>query len=102
MCQQNQTIIENFIKKSKYFDFLCKEQDHRSIVNTCITLKENNSWKNIEIISDYCEKHNIGYDIKGHTKGLPCIRIWHGYTIDTESLENLLINLENVVKKCLY
>lgn len=98
-CINNQKIMEDYIKKSKYFDFLCHKKEYRSFVNTCIILKNNNSWENIEKITSYMEETNIGYDIKGHTKGKPCIRIWHGYTIDKESLKNLLINLEQTASR---
>lgn len=100
-CTNNQNLVEAYVKKSRYFELLCKQKKHRSLINTCITLKRNNSWKNIEKITTYMENFNIAYDIHGHTKGEPCIRIWHGYTIDHESLENLLKNLEKVAEKIL-
>lgn len=98
ICKENQKVIEELIINSKNYDFLIKSREIRSISNTCIVLKKNNSWENLQKITKKMEELKLGFDILGHSKGKPCIRIWHGVTISKDNIKNLIKNLEKITE----
>ena len=93
ICNDNYKVIDNYLKKSKHFGFLCQDPKRRSLVNTCITITNNNTWEMIDKIAEYLESYGI-HDVKGHKLSCPSIRIWHGPTIKREDVENILELLE--------
>lgn len=100
ICSDNYKVIETHLRKSKNFSFLCDDPKRRSIVNTCIILKNNNNWEMIYKIAEYLESYGI-HDIVGHKLSTPSIRIWHGPTIKKDDIENILELLETAYEAIL-
>jgi len=96
--EENYNIIKTFLQKSKFYDFICKEENTRSRVNTCIRPKKNNNWETIIKLTEYLETYGV-HDITGHKLAMPSIRLWHGPTINKANLLYTLELLENSFEK---
>lgn len=95
--KQNLAVIENWVAKSDWANFLPDREDIRS--RTSICLKITDPWfaafdedTQRALIKDFVkilEKENVAYDIAGHAKAVPGIRIWGGATVESSDLEAL-------------
>ncbi len=93
-------LINEWIIKNSWVDFLADSLETKYLSNTSITFKIVADWyvnkdesdqrliiKNIcNLLSD----NNIAYDINGYNKAPPSFRIWAGGTVLTKDVENLL------------
>ena len=91
-------IIENWINKTNWIDFLSKDYKTRS--NTSITFKIIEKWflekdekTQREIMKEILTKlsnQKIAYDINGYPKAPPSFRVWGGGTVEPDNIKKLL------------
>lgn len=91
--QNNLKVVEDWVQKTPWVDFLVKDKAYRS--STSITLKltdiqEDHQWPTIHGIRDLLAEEGVAYDINGHILSHPCLRIWGGPMIDSDDIEKLL------------
>ncbi len=93
--EENYNTVKNALEKSPYFKFLVPDETWRSKMTSCLTFKDNSSfkteeekWHMIRKISNFLESEAGIHDIKGHPSSeLANIRIWNGATIDKQDLQ---------------
>jgi phosphoserine aminotransferase len=95
---KNLSIIENWVKKTYWTDFLSESSDIRS--NTSICLKITDPWflklnsktqeaipKELEAL---LEQNGAAFDINGYRDAPLGLRIWGGATVESENIDALL------------
>lgn len=99
LCQNNKRIVDEWIKNQKFFKILCYDTNYQSISNTCLVFKNHETtWEKIKVIAELLEQNDIAYDTLGHTAYKPCLRIWHGPTVEPDALEQALTKLNNIME----
>lgn len=96
--QENLKVVTEWVEKTTWLEFLCKEEANRS--NTAICLKITDPWfqqypvdKQHQIIAQMAailEKENAAYDIASYREAPPGLRIWGGATVESDSIRDLL------------
>ena len=94
----NLNIVEQWIDKSEWFEFMCKEKDKRS--STSITILIKDEWFTkfneedqrgvLKKVFDMLDKEGVARDINGYPKAPPSIRIWGGSTVQNSDIKALL------------
>ena len=84
----NLAVLEGFVEKNNWMQFLAKEKDQRSSTSVCLTLDLTSTQikKFVKVLGD----ENVAYDIGGYRDAPPSIRIWCGSTVEKEDLAKLL------------
>lgn len=100
LCRKNKKIMDEWIKNQKFFKILCDNPNYQSISNTCLAFKDDETtWEKIKVIVELLEQSDIAYDTLGHTAYKPCLRIWHGPTVESSALEQALTKLNNIMER---
>ncbi len=95
-CRENLSVIEDWVEKTDWVDFLARSEDIRSRTSVC--LKITDSWfeklgdKQMDFVQALCkllENENAAYDIKSYRDAPAGLRIWTGATIEKSDLEIL-------------
>jgi phosphoserine aminotransferase len=84
----NLAVIESFVEKNDWIDFLAKDPSIRSSTSVCLTLDLTDD--QIKKFVKLLEKEDVAYDIGGYRDAPPSIRIWCGSTVETEDVEKLM------------
>jgi len=98
LTDDNYSTVKTFLNGSKFYDFICQDENQRSRVNTCLRPRRNNNWEAILKLTEYLETYGV-HDIAGHKLAMPSIRLWHGPTINKADLLHTLELLENSFEK---
>jgi len=95
--QDNLGVLDRWIRKCGWADFLATEQGSRS--NTSVCIKIIDPWfRNLgdvaqadaaKKIASLLENEGVAYDVAGYRSAPPGLRIWCGATIDRSDLEAL-------------
>jgi phosphoserine aminotransferase len=95
--QANLKVLEDWVAKSDWIDFLAESKEIRS--NTSVCLKIKSEWfmklpdeekaKAAKKITSLLDKEGVAYDINSYAKAPVGIRIWCGATIEKSDLEIL-------------
>ena len=94
----NFTVLEKFVAKRDWIDFLAKDPAIRSNTSVCLSivapwfaaLDEKAQLAAAKRIADMLEAEGVAYDIAHYRDAPPGLRIWCGSTVETASLEALL------------
>lgn len=84
----NLAVIESFVAKNDWINFLAKDPAIRSSTSVCLTLDLNAD--QIKQFVSVLEKEGVAYDIGGYRDAPPSIRIWCGSTVEKEDVEKLM------------
>jgi phosphoserine aminotransferase len=95
--QDNLGVLDRWIRKCGWADFLASEQGSRS--NTSVCIKIIDPWfRNLgdaaqadaaKKIATLLENEGVAYDVAGYRAAPPGLRIWCGATVDKSDLEAL-------------
>lgn len=88
----NLKVLENFVAKHDWIDFLAKDSTIRSNTSVCLVLKLNKD--QVKKFVALLETENVAYDIGSYRDAPDGLRIWCGATVDAEDLQALLPWLE--------
>ncbi len=96
--QNNLKVIENWVEKTDWVDFLAENPETRS--NTSVCLKISDLWftkmsadQQAEITKQLVmliEKEGAGFDIEGYRDAPAGLRIWCGATVESSDVELLM------------
>jgi len=90
--QANFSVVEKFVEKHEWIDFLAQDPKTRSNTSVCLTLDLNE--KQVKKVAALLEKEAVAYDIGSYRDAPPGLRIWCGGTVDREDVECLMPWLE--------
>jgi phosphoserine aminotransferase len=85
--QENLGVMEAFVAKNEWINFLAKDPATRSCTSVCLTLDL--SADQIKKFVSLLESEEVALDIGGYRDAPPSIRIWCGATVEKEDLEAL-------------
>jgi phosphoserine aminotransferase len=93
----NLDVLEKWVSKTPWVDFLAREPDQRS--STSICLKIIAPWFNALAVEDQVkitkkmtgllDEEDVAYDIDGYRNAPPGLRIWGGATVEASDLDAL-------------
>jgi phosphoserine aminotransferase len=83
----NLKVLEDFVAKNDWIDFLCDDPSIRSSTSVCLTLKldKDATKKFVGLL----ETEGVAYDIGAYRDAPDGLRIWCGATVEKEDLEAL-------------
>ena len=103
----NAAVINDWVNRTSWIDFLCENPDFRSNTSVCLKFlevknKEEDSLRNLaKDIGSLLAKEEVAYDIVSHREAPPGLRIWTGATIEYEDIELLMPWLDWAYLTCL-
>jgi len=86
--QQNLKVLEDFVNKNDWIDFLAADPAIRSNTSVCLTLKL--SADQVKQFVALLEAEGVAYDIGSYRDAPDGLRIWCGATVEKEDLEALM------------
>jgi phosphoserine aminotransferase len=100
--QTNFKVIDQWISKTEWIDWLANDPDTRSTTSMCLKISDAkfNSLENTAqelVINKMCqwlEEEAVAFDIAAYRSAPPGFRIWGGATIESSDVEKLLPWLE--------
>lgn len=95
---KNLAIVENWVTKTNWVDFLAVDPNTRSNTSICLSitdsrftaLTEQEQRQKIKTLCALLEKEKAAYDIAAYKAAPPGLRLWGGATVQPEDLETLL------------
>jgi phosphoserine aminotransferase len=96
--ENNLKVLENWIAKSDWCDFLVADKNIRSCTSICLKIKgswyealnEEGQQNCAKQIVSILEKEGVAYDIGAYRDAPAGLRIWGGATVEASDLEALL------------
>jgi phosphoserine aminotransferase len=96
--KKNLETVKDWVKNSKWADFLCEDQNNLSSTSICLkvtdksflSLSEDDQKSRIKEINNLLDKEQVAYDINSYRTAPPGFRIWGGSTVESSDIENLL------------
>jgi phosphoserine aminotransferase len=85
----NLAVLEKFVKKNAWMDFLCTDGNTRSNTSVCLTVSDLDA-DGVKKMAALLEKEEVAYDIGAYRSAPPGFRIWCGPTVEASDLEALL------------
>ncbi|MEO1378595.1 MAG: phosphoserine aminotransferase, partial [Cyanobacteria bacterium J06635_10] len=94
---QNLQVLEDWVAKSDWIDFLVEDKSIRSNTSICLKIvdewykslsKDEQAAKAKELVS-LMAKEGVGYDIGSYRDAPPGLRIWGGATVESTDMEAL-------------
>ena len=95
--RQNLAVLERWVDKTPWVEFLAKNPAIRSSTSICLSLVE--PWflalpkdarmAHVKKLTGLLEKRDVAYDINSYVDAPPGLRIWGGGTIEASDLEAL-------------
>lgn len=83
----NLAVLEEFVSKRDWIDFLAADPSIRSSTSVCFTLKL--SKDQVKKFVSVLESEGVAYDIGSYRDAPDGLRIWCGATVEKEDLESL-------------
>jgi len=90
--QDNLAVIENFVSKTDWIDFLAESADTRSNTSICLKLKA--APEQVKAIVSLLADEGVAFDIGAYRDAPAGLRIWGGATVESSDIEALLPWLE--------
>jgi len=87
ICDQNLAVLEDFVERHDWIDFLAKDAATRSNTSVCLSLDL--SADQVKALTSLLAEHKVAYDIGAYRDAPTGLRIWCGATIEKTNLESL-------------
>jgi phosphoserine aminotransferase len=102
--EANLRIIEEWVGKNEWIDFLAASKDTRSSTSVCLSvtsekvrgLSKENQAKFLKGIASELSKKNIAHDVNSYKDAPPGFRFWCGPTIEPDDIKIALSEMEKV------
>ncbi len=96
--EENFKVIENWVRKSDWAEFLAEKPETRSITSVCLKitdpwfsgLSEDQKAGFVKALTKVLEEDGIAYDIAGYRDAPAGLRIWCGATVQAGDVEHLM------------
>lgn len=99
--QANLKAVERWVSKSPWIEFLARDPEIRSSTSICLYFPgDPYDWQRPKAIATLLEKENIAYDILGHIRSVPSLRLWGGPMMEATEIELLLPWIEWAYEQC--
>jgi phosphoserine aminotransferase len=100
----NLEVIEKWVEKTDWIDFLASSKDIRSNTSVCLsvvsdkvkTLPKEEQGKFLKGIAGELSKKNTAHDVNSYKDAPPGFRFWCGPTIEPDDIKAALLELEKV------
>ncbi len=94
----NAAVIERWVQKTDWIDFLAEEPETRSNTSVCLKIVDDTISKLdddsqnafVKRLTKLLDDEGVAFDIGGYRDAPPGLRIWTGATIETSDLEALM------------
>lgn len=91
----NYNIVENWVSKIPWIDFLVKDRAIRAQHSVCFVLqnpqtKKQAEWPFLQKMALFLEENRIAVDILNHKQSVPSLRIWLGPVVEEVDIQYLL------------
>ena len=94
----NFAVLDDWVAKTPWVDFLARDPATRSRSSVCLSLtedwfqalEEKARWGIVDNITQMLDREGAAYDIATHRAASPGLRIWSGGTVEASDLEKLL------------
>lgn len=104
--QANYALIQSWVQKTDYIDFLAKDPITCSTTSVCLRISDPEFVKKpVNIQRELCKKlcqlledERVAFDINGYRNAPPSLRIWAGPTVEADDIKDLLPWLDWAVK----
>lgn len=96
----NLAVLEDWVGRTPWVDFLARDPACRSSTSICLTLTETGALTGGEAaaapkrIAKLLDEEGVAYDIGAYRDAPPGLRIWGGATVETDDMKALLPWLE--------
>lgn len=89
--QANLKAVEEWVRDVPEIEFLARDSKTRSSTSICLYFPEDpENWELPKAIAHLLEKEGVAYDILGHTRAAPCLRLWGGPMVEVASIQAVL------------
>ncbi len=96
-CDDNLAVLEEWVDRTPWVDFLCKSSDLRSNTGVCLqfvdpnirSLETSAQTALVKSMTLLLEEEGVAFDIAGYRDAPPGLRIWCGATVEQEDLKRL-------------
>ncbi|CAK4507596.1 unnamed protein product [Aphanomyces euteiches] len=85
----NFAVIESFVEKTEWIEFLAQDPATRSTTSVCLVL-DKTSKDQLKQMTQLLEQNQVAVDIGSYKDAPPGLRIWCGATVETADLEALM------------
>lgn len=107
--QQNSAVIDAWVQRTPWAEFLAADPNVRSTTTNCIKLvgpaiAALNTEQQRELIKKICallEENQAGFDLAGHRDAPPHLRFWTGPTVEAADIALTLTWLEWAYHECM-
>jgi phosphoserine aminotransferase len=105
----NLAVIEQFVAKTDWIDFLAEKAETRSNTSVClkitderiVSLPDDEQAAFAKSLASLLDKEGVAFDIGAYRDAPPGLRIWTGATVEKSDLEALMPWLDWAFKKAL-
>lgn len=98
--QANLKVVEDWVAKTPWIKLLAQNPHERSSASICLYFPEDpTNWGLPKAIAALLEKEGVAYDILGHIRSVPNLRIWGGPMVESSDVAALLPWIEWAYKK---
>jgi phosphoserine aminotransferase len=97
--QANLAVVEEWIAKTDWAEFMCADPSNRSSTAICIKVSDADfnalpddkaKWAFVKTMTGMLDAEGVAYDIDGYRDAPPSIRIWGGATVESSDIAALL------------
>ena len=107
-CQTNFTILEKWVKKTNWVDFMAQETSITSPISVCLVLPILTDHpiplqrEFLKSFGNLLKQEQAAYEVVNHMYAPPSLRIWCGPTVESQNIELLLPWLEWAYEETLF
>ncbi len=87
-CDDNLSVLENFVASREWIDFLAEHENTRSNSSVCLSLDL--TPEQVKAMVNLLDQEEVAYDIGAYRDAPAGLRIWCGATIEKANLEALM------------
>ncbi len=89
--QANLKVVEEWVAETPWIDFVAQNPRYRSSTSICLRFKEApEDWELPKAIATLLEEEGVAFDILGHIRSVPSLRLWGGPMVETTDIQALL------------
>jgi phosphoserine aminotransferase len=89
--QANLKTVEDWVAETPWIDFVARDPKIRSSSSICLYFPEDpENWDLPKAIASLLDQEGVAFDILGHIRSIPSLRLWGGPMVETSDLQALL------------
>jgi len=89
--EANLKAVETWVLETPWIEFLARDPRIRSSTSICLRFSEApDDWELPKAIAALLEEEGVAFDILGHIRSVPSLRLWGGPMVETSDIQALL------------